>query len=177
MSRIGKKPVAIPSGVTVQTDGARVAAKGPKGELAVVLPATINAALKDGAVTLACSEDTAKGRSLHGLSRSLVANMVLGVSQGYSKDLELQGVGFRAAVQGEKLTMTIGYSSPIVFVAPAGITITVKDTNMTVSGPDKQKVGDTAARIRSYYPPEPYKGKGIRYKGEHVRRKAGKTVA
>lgn len=177
MSRIGRKPVAIPAGVSVQTDGTRVAAKGPKGELAITLPATVTATVKDGQVCLACSDDTAKGRSLHGLGRSLVANMVAGVDKGYSVDLELQGVGFRAAVQGSKLTMTIGYSSPSEFVAPAGITISVKDTVISVSGPNKQLVGDVAARIRSYYPPEPYKGKGIRYRGEHVRRKAGKTVA
>lgn len=177
MSRIGKKPVAIPAGVTVQTDGTRVAAKGPKGDLAMTLPASVTAVVKDGVITMSCSNGTATGRSLFGLGRSLVANMVEGVSKGYSIDLELQGVGFRAAVQGCKLTMTIGYSYPVEFMAPAGITITVKDTNITVSGPDKQLVGDVAARIRSYYPPEPYKGKGIRYKGEHVRRKAGKTVA
>jgi large subunit ribosomal protein L6 len=178
MSRIGKKPVVIPSGVTVKTDGARVAAKGPKGELAMTLPDTVTAVIKDGMVNLTCTDETALGRSRHGLGRSLLANMVEGVSKGYSIDLELQGVGFRAAVQGAKLTMTIGYSSPVEFMAPSGITIVaVKDTNVTVSGPDKQLVGDVAARIRSYYPPEPYKGKGIRYKGEHVRRKAGKTVA
>lgn len=177
MSRIGKKPVAIPSGVTVQTDGKRITAKGPKGELALTLPETVTVAVKDGIVSLSCADDTALGRSRYGLGRSLVANMVTGVHKGYSVDLELQGVGFRAAVQGNKLSMTIGYSSPVEFAAPQGITIAVKDTNMTVSGPDKQLVGDVAARIRSYYPPEPYKGKGIRYKGEHVRRKAGKTVA
>jgi large subunit ribosomal protein L6 len=177
MSRIGKKPVAIPSGVSVQTDGTRIAVKGPKGELAMTLPETVSATVKEGVVNVACSDDSARGRSRHGLGRSLLANMVSGVHKGYSIDLELQGVGFRAAVQGNKLTMTIGYSSPVEFMAPQGITISVKDTNMTVSGPDKQLVGDVAARIRSYYPPEPYKGKGIRYKGEHVRRKAGKTVA
>lgn len=177
MSRIGKKPVVIPSGVTVQTDGKRVTVKGPKGELTMTLPAPVTAVVKDGMIHLACADETAMGSSRHGLARSLVANMVEGVHKGYSIDLELQGVGFRAAVQGNKLTMTIGYSSPVEYVAPAGITIAVKETNMTVSGPDKQLVGDVAARIRSYYPPEPYKGKGIRYKGEHVRRKAGKTVA
>lgn len=177
MSRIGRKPVAIPSGVTVQTDGTRVAAKGPKGELALTLPPTVTAAVKDGVVNVACTDGTALGRSLHGLGRSLVANMVAGVSKGYSIDLELQGVGFRASVQGKKLTMAIGYSSPIEYLAPDGITIAVKETNITVSGADKQLVGDVSARIRAFYPPEPYKGKGIRYKGEHVRRKAGKTVA
>ena len=177
MSRIGKKPVPVPAGVTVSVNGARVSAKGPKGELSLALPSGITAAVKDGILNVTCSEDTAAGSSLHGLARSLVANMLTGVAKGYSIELELQGVGFRAAVQGSKLTMTIGYSSPVIFQAPNGITIAVKESLITVSGPDKQQVGDTAARIRSFYPPEPYKGKGIRYKGEHVRRKTGKTVA
>jgi len=177
MSRIGKKPVTIPAGVTVKVDGKGISAKGPKGELALVLPAGVQAVVKDGAVLVTCSEDTARGRSLHGLSRSLIANSVAGVDKGYSIDLELQGVGFKAAVQGSKVTLTIGYSSPVEYTTPKGITVQVKDSSMTVSGPDKQMVGDVAARIRSFYPPEPYKGKGIRYKGEHVRRKAGKTVA
>lgn len=177
MSRIGKKPITIPKGVTVQAGATTVSAKGPKGELALTLPPTIKAEVKDGQVWISCSEDTATGRSRHGLTRSLVANMVTGLDKGYSIELELQGVGFRAAVQGSKLTMNLGYSSPVVFEAPKGITIAVKDTFITVSGSDKQMVGDVAARIRSYYPPEPYKGKGVRYKGEHVKRKAGKTVA
>lgn len=177
MSRIGKKPVAIPKGVTVQVNGLTVSAKGPKGELAVALPQGIKAEAKDGAVVVSCVEDTAEGRSRHGLIRSLIANMVVGVEKGYTIDLELQGVGFRAAVQGSKLTMNLGYSSPVVFEAPKGITVSVKESVITVSGSDKQLVGDVAARIRSFYPPEPYKGKGVRYKGEHVRRKAGKTVA
>lgn len=177
MSRIGKKPVTVPAGVTAAVNGARVSAKGPKGELSLELPAGISATVKDGTVLVTCSEGMEAASSLHGLSRSLIANMVEGVAKGYSIDLELQGVGFRAAVQGSKLTLTIGYSSPVEFLAPKGITIAVKESLITVSGPDKQLVGDTAARIRSFYPPEPYKGKGIRYKGEHVRRKAGKTVA
>ena len=177
MSRIGRKPVTVPSGVTVQANGDRVSAKGPKGELTLSLPPTVQAAVKDGTVCLTCSEDSALGRSRHGLARSLVSNMLTGVSKGYSSELELQGVGFRAAVQGSKLTLTIGYSSPVEYVAPSGITIQVKESIVTVSGPDKQAVGDAAARIRSFYPPEPYKGKGVRYRGEYVRRKAGKTVA
>jgi large subunit ribosomal protein L6 len=178
MSRIGKKPVAVPSGVVVTVNGARVSAKGPKGELSQALPAPVAAAVKDGFVHVTCADESAGGSSLHGLARSLVANMLAGVAKGYTIDLELQGVGFRAAVQGPKLTLTIGYSSPVEYVAPEGIVIAVKDNvNIAVSGPDKQRVGDTAARIRSFYPPEPYKGKGIRYKGEHVRRKTGKTVA
>jgi len=177
MSRIGKKPVAIPAGVTVQVDGRRVLVKGPKGELELMLPLLITAAVKDGSVLVTVDEDSAAGRSRHGLGRSLIANMVEGVFKGYSINLELQGVGFRAAVQGSKITMTIGYSNPVEFVAPKGIVLAVKESVITVSGADKQQVGDVAARIRSFYPPEPYKGKGIRYKGEHVRRKAGKTVA
>lgn len=177
MSRIGKKPVAIPKGVTVQAGGTTVSAKGPKGELVVTLPPTIKAEVKDGTVVVTCTEDTVQGSSRHGLTRSLIANMLVGVEKGYSIELELQGVGFRAAVQGSKLTMNIGYSSPVVFEAPKGITVAVKESIITVSGPDKQLVGDTAARIRSFYPPEPYKGKGIRYKDEHVKRKTGKTVA
>jgi len=177
MSRIGKKPIAIPKNVTVLVTGGTVSAKGPKGDLVTKLPPSIKAEVKDSNIIVSAVEDTVQGRSFHGLARSLVANMVLGVEKGYSIELELQGVGFRAAVQGSKLTMNIGYSSPVVHEAPAGITVAVKDSVITVGGADKQLVGDVAARIRSYYPPEPYKGKGIRYKGEHVRRKAGKTVA
>ena len=177
MSRIGKKPVAIPKGVTVQSNGMTVSAQGPKGDLTTALPSGIKAEVMDGAVIVTCTQDTAEGRSRHGLIRSLIANMVVGVEKGYTIDLELQGVGFRAAVQGSKLTMNIGYSSPVVFESPKGITVSVKESIITVSGSDKQLVGDVAARIRSFYPPEPYKGKGVRYKGEHVRRKAGKTVA
>ncbi len=177
MSRIGKKPVVIPAGVTLQVDGRRVSAKGPKGELTMELPAAVQAAVKDGSVHVAADAAVVNSSGLHGLARSLVANMLEGVSKGYQVELELQGVGFRAAVQGGKLTLTIGYSHPVEFVAAKGISLAVKESVITVSGPDKQQVGDVAARIRASYPPEPYKGKGIRYKGEHVRRKAGKTVA
>lgn len=177
MSRIGKKPVTIPKGVTVQAGATTVSAKGPKGELSMTLPPFIKADVKDGTVIVTCVEDTAKGRSMHGLARSLISNLVTGVEKGYTIELELQGVGFRAAVQGSKLTMNLGYSSPVVFELPVGIMASVKESVITVSGSDKQMVGDVAARIRSFYPPEPYKGKGVRYKGEHVRRKAGKTVA
>jgi large subunit ribosomal protein L6 len=177
MSRIGKKPVAIPSGVTATVKGSEVIVKGPKGELRHHLPPSIQAVVANGQVVLTSSDPTAQGKSFYGLTRTLVANMATGVTAGYAKELELQGVGFRAAVQGSKLTLTIGFSSPVEFTAPAGITVQVKETFITISGADKQMVGDTAARIRSIYPPEPYKGKGIRYRGEHVRRKAGKTVA
>ncbi len=177
MSRIGKKPIAIPSGVTATVKGLDVIVKGPKGELRHSLPPSIQAVVADGQVVLTSSDPTAHGKSFYGLTRTLVANMATGVTVGYAKELELQGVGFRAAVQGSKLTLTIGFSSPVEFIAPVGITVQVKDAFITISGADKQMVGDTAARIRSIYPPEPYKGKGIRYRGEHVRRKAGKTVA
>lgn len=177
MSRIGIKPVEVPSGVSVQVKGATVSAKGPQGELSLSLPPGITASLKDGRVVVARPDDSRQSKSFHGLGRSLVANMVQGVAKGYSRELELQGVGFRATAQGTKLTLSIGYSSPVEYQAPAGIKVAVKESLITVSGPDKKEVGDVAARIRSFYPPEPYKGKGIRYKGEYVRRKAGKTVA
>ena len=177
MSRIGKKPVPIPNGVTVQASGDKVRAKGPNGELSLVLPAGIVAAVEQGQVCVTIANVTARSASMYGLGRSLVANLLTGVAQGYVKELQLEGVGFRAAVQGPKLTLALGYSHPIVFTVPTGIQITVKDTKLTISGADKYMVGDTAARIRSFYPPEPYKGKGVRYIDEHIRRKTGKTVA
>lgn len=170
--------MAVPAGVTVKVEGRRVEARGPQGTLGLTLPPLVDAALRDGAVWLTCSEDSAEGRRYHGLVRNLVANMITGVTTGYSKELELQGVGFRAAVQGgNKLTLTLGFSSPVEYVAPAGVVLQVRENIIRVSGPDKQLVGDVAARIRSFCPPEPYKGKGIRYREEHVRRKTGKTVA
>lgn len=178
MSRIGKQPVGIPDGVTVAVQGAEVSAKGPQGELSITLSGPVSAAVKDGTVVVDRSEESREGRSFHGLARSLIANMVEGVSKGFSKKLEIQGVGFRAAIQGQKLTMTLGFSKPVEFTAPDGVKIEVEGgTQITVGGADKQKVGDTAARIRSFFKAEPYKGKGIRYAGEHVRRKVGKTVA
>lgn len=177
MSKIGRKPIPIPGGVTVTVQGSRVQGKGPKGELALTIPGTVQAAVKNGTVVLTSSGGTAREKSLHGLARNLVANMVLGVSQGFTKQLELQGVGFRATLQGPKLTLALGFSAPVEFPAPAGIQIAVKESVITISGADRQLVGDVAARIRGLYPPEPYKGKGVRYLGEHVRRKAGKTVA
>jgi large subunit ribosomal protein L6 len=177
MSRIGAKAVAVPSGVTVQQEGARLAAKGPKGEMSVTVPAPVEARVQDGKILVSIPGEAPEARGLHGLTRTLIANMLSGVASGFSKELELQGVGFRAAVQGDKLTMALGYSHPVEFLAPAGIKIAVKESTITVSGPNKQLVGNVAARIRSFFPPEPYKGKGVRYKGEYVRRKAGKTVA
>jgi large subunit ribosomal protein L6 len=177
MSRIGRKPVDVPAGVTVQSDGRSVSAKGPKGELTLTLPEGIRASVAGTRVEVSSASDTKEGRSLHGLSRSLVANMITGVSQGYSRELELEGVGFRAAVQGDKLTLLLGFSSPVEYGAPPGVKFSVKENVITVSGADKKLIGDVAAHIRSFYPPEPYKGKGVRYRGEYVRRKTGKTVA
>jgi len=178
MSRVGKQPVVIPDGVTVTVQDREVRVKGPVGELSMTLAGPVSAVVEEGRVVVSRSEETREGRSFHGLARSLVANMVEGVSRGFSKKLEIQGVGFRAAVQGQNLTMTLGFSKPVDFIAPDGVKLEVEGgTQITVSGPDKQKVGDAAARIRSFFKAEPYKGKGIRYAGEHVRRKVGKTVA
>ncbi len=178
MSRVGEKPIDVPDGVTVSVDGLTVTAKGGLGELVHTMPGPITIEVADGKVLVGRTEDTREGRSFHGLVRSLVANMVEGVAKGFSKDLEIQGVGFKAAVQGRKLVMTLGFSSPIEYEPPEGVTVvTQSDTSIVVSGMDKQKVGDTAARIRAFCPAEPYKGKGLRYRGEYVRRKVGKTVA
>ncbi len=181
MSRIGRKPVRIPAGVTVTLDGRRFAAKGPKGELElrVRAPIAVNWEGDDGSTLVVTRPDDRKeNRALHGLTRSLVANIVEGVSQGFSKTLEIVGVGYRAQPLGTGLRLSLGFSHPIEFPAPKGISFEVPNqTTVVVSGPDKQQVGHTAAVIRAFRPPEPYKGKGVRYKGEHVRRKAGKTAA
>ncbi len=178
MSRIGKTPVVIPQGVTVTTKGNVVAIKGPKGELSLKLPSFLKAEVKEGQVLLACDATDAQSSATYGTTRSLIANMVTGVHQLFSKDLELQGVGYRAALQGKKLVLSLGYSHPVEFTAPDGITLKLKEnTGINVAGPDKHLVGQVAAQIRSFCPPEPYKGKGVRYKGEYVRRKVGKTVA
>jgi large subunit ribosomal protein L6 len=178
MSRIGRQPVAIPQGVTVTVQGTKISAKGAKGELHREFPAFIQAKVEGGQVKLACTEEDKESQMIYGTTRSLVANMVEGVHQGYAKDLEIQGVGFRAALQGKKLVLTLGYSHPIEFMVPDGITCKVGEgTAISISGADKQLVGQVSARIRAFCPPEPYKGKGIRFKGEHVRRKVGKTVA
>ncbi len=176
MSRIGERPVPVPGGVTVTVDAATVTVTGPKGELRYTLPAPISAAVNTSEVVLTRRDDTAK--AFHGLSRSLVANMVTGVSEGYRKVLLIEGVGFRAAVQGSVLSLSLGFASPKEYKIPEGIEIAVNNnTEVTVSGADKQQVGAAAAWIRSYYPVEPYKGKGIHYRDERVRRKEGKTVA
>ena len=175
MSRIGKKAVPVPSGVTVTLDGQNVAVKGPKGQLSWTLPEDIVVAQEDGQLTLAMRQDTARAHAMWGLSRTLVNNMVVGVTTGYERTLELVGVGYRAALKGPSLNLQLGYSHDIEVPAPAGVTFAVpKQTEIRISGIDKQVVGEIAARIRRIRPPEPYKGKGVRYQGEQVRRKEGK---
>ena len=178
MSRIGNKAVEIPDKVKVNigADGA-VAVEGPKGKLSWILPREIKATVQDNKVSLVRDAETRSVKALHGLSRSLVHNMVLGVSEGFSKNLEIEGVGFKAAVQGAVLNLALGKSHPILFPIPKEIKITVTDsTKIAIAGIDKKLVGQVAADIRRFYPPEPYKGKGVRYAGEIVRRKEGKTV-
>ena len=181
MSRIGKKPVEITPKTKVQVSGQTIAIEGPKGKLEWTVPSPIKVEFKDGKIVTTTAQMGRHGKSRWGLSRSLIANMVKGVNDGYSKRLLVEGVGFRAAVQGTNLQMSLGYSHPVVFSIPKNIKITVADTQdkkpqITIEGADKQLVGEVAARIRRFYPPEPYKCKGIRYVGEQVRRKAGKTV-
>jgi large subunit ribosomal protein L6 len=178
MSRIGKKAVVLPEKVTfgVNAEGS-VKIEGPKGKLEWTLPKQIKARLEGTNVVIDRENDNRQVRALHGLSRALVANMVTGVSTGFIKNLEIQGVGFKAAVQGKVLNLSLGFSHPINFAIPEGITVKVTDnTKISVEGIDRQLVGQAAADIRAYYPPEPYKGKGVRYAGEQVLRKEGKTV-
>jgi large subunit ribosomal protein L6 len=175
MSRIGKKAVAIPSGVTVTLDGQTVTVKGPKGQLAWTVVDEIVIAQENGELTLTPRDDSTRARAMWGLSRTLVNNMVVGVTQGYEQTLELVGVGYRAAMKGQALSMQLGFSHDVDIPAPAGISFAVpKQTEVKISGIDKQAVGEMAARIRKIRPPEPYKGKGVRYAGEKVRRKEGK---
>jgi large subunit ribosomal protein L6 len=180
MSRIGKQPVQVPAGVTVTLDGQRFAAKGPLGELELQVraPIAVHWGAEEGqTLVVTRPSDEKEHRALHGLTRSLVANMVEGVSQGFSKTLEIVGVGYRVQARGTGLRLSLGFSHLIEFPAPEGITFEVPNqTTIVVNGPDKQQVGHTAAVIRAFRPPEPYKGKGVRYRGEHVRRKAGKTA-
>lgn len=180
MSRIGKQPVVIPQGVTLKLDGNVVTAKGPKGELKEPLHPYVKAEVKDGKVLLTADVTVARDAgAIWGMSRARLNNLVLGVATGYSKVLEIHGLGFRAEVAGQKLTLALGKSHPVTFEAPKGITLTVdpKKTMVTVSGVSKDMVGETAAKIRELRKPEPYKGTGIRYQGEYVRKKAGKTAA
>ncbi|AUT04101.1 50S ribosomal protein L6 [Nostoc sp. CENA543] len=176
MSRIGKRPITIPAKVQVTIDGAKIAVKGPKGELSRDLPTNVIVSQEGEILTVARKDDSRTSRQMHGLSRTLVANMVEGVSQGFQRRLEIQGVGYRAQVQGRNLVLNMGYSHQVQIEPPEGIQFAVENnTNVIVSGYDKEIVGNTAAKIRAVRPPEPYKGKGIRYAGEVVRRKAGKT--
>jgi large subunit ribosomal protein L6 len=178
MSRIGKRPVAVPSGVTVQIDGQTVRVKGPKGELARTVHPEMKLSMEGGHVVVARPSEETRHKALHGLTRTLIANMVEGVAKGYQKVLEIQGVGYKAELNKVGLNVVVGYSHPVAYKAPEGITFAVaNNTLVTVSGPNKELVGQVAAELRQIRPPEPYKGKGIRYQGERVRRKAGKTGA
>ncbi len=176
MSRIGKRPITIPAKVQVAIDGSHVSVKGPKGELSRVLPRAVTVEQEGETLLVLRQNESRSSRQVHGLSRTLVANMVEGVSQGFQRRLEIQGVGYRAQVQGRNLTLNVGYSHQVQIVPPEGIQFAVEgNTNVIVSGFDKELVGNIAAKIRDVRPPEPYKGKGIRYAGEVVRRKAGKA--
>jgi large subunit ribosomal protein L6 len=177
MSRIGKQPVAIPAKVKVEVKGQKIFIEGPKGKLDLDLPRRTAAKVENGNVLISRQGDDAQAKALHGLSRSLINNMVKGVSEGFVKKLEIQGVGFKAAVQGKNVNLTLGYSHPLNYPIPDQVKVTVEEnTKLTIEGPDKQVIGQVAAEIRAYYPPEPYKGKGVRYVGEKVERKEGKTV-
>ncbi len=178
MSRIGKQPVAVPAGVEFKLDGGTATLKGPKGQLSIPVPACIQVKPEDGALTVSRAADDKFSRAMHGTVRAHLANMVEGVTKGFSRELEIQGVGYRASISGKNLNLLLGLSHPVDYPVPEGVTVTVADgVNLKVEGIDKQLVGEVAARIRSFRPPEPYKGKGVRYKDEHVRRKAGKTVS
>ncbi|PZO44861.1 MAG: 50S ribosomal protein L6 [Leptolyngbya sp.] len=176
MSRIGKRPIPVPAKVSITIDGQDIQVKGPKGELSRTLPSGVLLVQDGDTVLVNRKNDSRIARERHGLCRTLVANMVEGVSNGYQKRLEIQGIGYRAQVQGRTLNLSLGYSHPVVFEPPAGIEFVVENnTNVVVSGIDKELVGNIAASIRASRPPEPYKGKGVRYAGEQVRRKAGKS--
>ena len=176
MSRVGKKIIAVPAGVTITINGADVTVKGAKGELSWTLPEGITAAVEGTELTVSRADESRKLRALHGTNRSL-NNMVEGVSKGFVKELEIVGVGFKAAVKGKALDLALGKSHPILHPIPEGVTVTVTDnTKVKVEGINKQVVGQFAAEVRGYYPPEPYKGKGIHYVGEYIRRKEGKSV-
>ncbi|MBP7837516.1 50S ribosomal protein L6 [Candidatus Saccharibacteria bacterium] len=177
MSRIGKLPVEIPAGVTITVDGDAIKVAGPKGNLETKKLSDVTVTIEDNTLTVVRSSDEKIARSQHGLMRSLIQNMVLGVTSGFSKKLEVNGVGFKIALQGTKLVLNLGFSHPIEFTPPAGVDLQIDKMNIIVSGINKQQVGQVAADIRSFKKPEPYKGKGIKYSDEHVIRKAGKTGA
>lgn len=178
MSRIGNKTIELPEKVTVKVnEGSHVTVEGPRGKLEWDLPEGINLSQEDGTLTVTKTKEERHLRALHGMARALIANMVEGVTRGFIKELEILGVGFRAAVKGTDLDLNLGYSHPVLHPIPDGLAVSVEEnTKIKVEGIDKQLVGQFAANVRSYYPPEPYKGKGVRYKGEYVRRKAGKSV-
>ncbi len=177
MSRIGKMPISIPNGVDVKTAAGSVTVKGPKGELTLKVPPAIEVSIEDGVLSVERPSDVREHRALHGLTRSLVANMVQGVTEGFKKTLSIVGVGYRAEKKGKDLTLHLGFSHPIQYKVPDGVSVEVpQPTVVVVESSDKQKCGQVAAEIRSFRPPEPYKGKGVRYENEHVRRKAGKTA-
>ncbi len=178
MSRIGRKPVDIPKEVKVEVKEGIVTIEGPKGKLNRILSDRIKAEVKDGRVLVSSVSNTKLDKTLHGLNRALIANMIKGVAEGYTKELEIQGVGFKAQIQGKNLNLQLGFSHPVIFTIPEGITITAPaPTQLVIKGIDKEKVGEIAAEIRSVYPPEPYKGKGVRYKGEYIKKKVGKQAA
>jgi large subunit ribosomal protein L6 len=178
MSRIGKKPVQVPKGITVELKGRNLAIKGPKGELERTFHPDMSLSVKDDLITVARPSDEQRHKALHGLTRTLVQNMVDGVTKGYAKRLEIQGVGYKAEVKPYGLNLALGLSHPVAYKAPKGIKLTVENNTLVkVEGADKELVGQVAAELRFLRPPEPYKGKGVRYFGEHVRRKAGKTGA
>jgi large subunit ribosomal protein L6 len=175
MSRIGKRAVAVPSGITANVEGQTVKVKGPKGALSVVLPDDVEVKLDGGQIKVDPRSETKRARSQWGTSRTLVANLIVGVTKGFEERLEINGVGYRAAVQGKNLQLALGYSHDVVYPIPEGITIaTPRPVEIVISGSDRQKVGQVAAEIREYRPPEPYKGKGIKYAGERIFRKEGK---
>ena len=178
MSRIGKEPVKLEDGVTATISGQKVTVKGKLGELSYTMHDGITAKVEDGKILVACADDYQLG-NFHGLARALIHNMVVGVSKGYTKQLSIEGTGFKAVLKGQELALSLGFASPKIFAIPEGIKITVENDGLqvTVTGISKDQVGESAARIRAYYPAEPYKGKGIKYVGEHIRRKQGKKVA
>ena len=178
MSRIGKEPVKLEDGVTATISGQKVTVKGKLGELSYTMHDGITAKVEDGKILVACADDDQLG-NFHGLARALIHNRVVGVSKGYTKQLSIEGTGFKAVLKGQELALSLGFASPKIFAIPEGIKITVENDGLqvTITGISKDQVGESAARIRSYYPAEPYKGKGIKYVGEHIRRKQGKKVA